>query len=170
MTMSDCFPAWIEIGGPVPTTLVPALLEHVHNEGLRWNWTEDAVKATTAEELIAELRQHDTDVLRAGHDEARYGSFDDLEAFLVRHGIAFDRQSDAKCEHDARLLRFRPGMSEPYQSLATQAGVPVIEVEDLRPIQQLLQQGDHEEAQRRLAQLLDPVPPLPPLTIVEETP
>ena len=165
--MSDCFPAWIEIGGPVPRTLVPSLLEHVHNEGLRWNWTEDGVKATTAEELIEELRQHDTDVLRAGHDEARYGSFDDLEAFLVRHGIAFDRQSDAKYEHDGRLVRFRPGMSEPHQSLVTQAGVPVIEVDDLRPIQGLLQQGNHEEAQRRLDQLLDPVPRLPPLTIVE---
>jgi hypothetical protein len=125
---------------------VPSLLEHVHNEGLRWNWTEDAVKATTAEELIEELRQHDTDVLRAGHDEARYGSFDDLEAFLVRHGIAFDRQSDAKYEHDGRLVRFRPGMGQPHQSLATQAGVPVIEVEDLRPIQEVLQQGDREEA------------------------
>jgi hypothetical protein len=168
--MSDCFPAWIEIGGPVPRALVPALLEHIDAAGLRWNWTEDAVKSTTAQELVEELRQHDTDLLRAGHDEARYGSFDDLEAFLVRHDIAFDRQSDAKYEHDARLVRFRPGMREPHQSLATQAGSPVIEVEDLRPIQELLQQGDREEAQRRLAQLLDPVPPLPPLTIVEETP
>jgi hypothetical protein len=165
--MSDCFPAQIEIGGPVPRTLVPALLEHIDNEGLRWNWSEDEVRATTAEELIEELRQHETDVLRVGHDEASYGAFDDLEAFLFKHNIAFDRQTDGKYDYDGHLVRFRDGMREPHESLATHNGLPVIWVEDLRPIQELLQQGNHEEAQQQLDQLLDPVPPLLPLTIVE---
>src|SRR5262245_54111510 len=97
--MSDHFPALIESGGPLPRSLVPDLLACVHAEGLRWDWCEDAMTARTPEELLVELQQHDSEVLSVGDDEASGGMFSGLEEFLVQHGIAFDRRSDAKYEY-----------------------------------------------------------------------
>jgi hypothetical protein len=163
--MSDHFPALIEIGGPIPRDVVPELLKRVKAEGLRWNWCDDALQASTPEELLAELKQHDSEVLSVGDDEAAGGQFEDLERFLVQHGIAFDRQCNAKYEYDGLLVQFRPGMDEPAENLATQDGDPTLRLDALRPIQRLLRKGKGREALAKLDELLDAVSPLRPLSI-----
>src|SRR5438045_2325303 len=136
--MSDRFPALIEIGGPIPRSRVSELLARVQATGLRWDWCEDAVKAATPEELLAELRQRDSQVLSIGDDEALGGMFSDLEGFLVRHDIAFDRRSEAKYEYDGEIVFFRRGMKGSGWMLATQDGTPTIALEYLQPIRNLL--------------------------------
>ncbi len=168
--MSDRFPGLIEIGGPLSRGLVPELLARVQAKTLRWDWCEDAVQATTPDELVDELRQHDCSVLSAGDDEACGGCFPDLEDFLVEHGIAFNRRSDAKYEYDGELVYFRPGMQEPGWIRATQDGEPVVLLDDLQNVRPLLRQGDHQQALAKLDELLDAIPPLPPLTIVDSPP
>src|SRR5437870_3855500 len=98
--MSDRFPALLEIGGLISRSLLLDLLTRIQAAGLRWNWCEAEVAANTPEELLEELRQHDSEVLSVGDDEALGGMFPDLEDFLVQHRIAFDRRSDAKYEYD----------------------------------------------------------------------
>ena len=66
--MSDYFPALIEMGGPIRRRLVPKLLRRIKDEGLRWNWCEDEVQASTPEELLAELKRHDSEVLSVTAD------------------------------------------------------------------------------------------------------
>jgi hypothetical protein len=44
--------------------------------------------------------------------EACYGAFPELEAALVAAGIAFDRHSDAKWDHNGEWRYFRPATSE----------------------------------------------------------
>ena len=165
--MSDRFPGLVEIGGPIPRWLVPPLLARVQAAGLRWNWCEDEVAANTPEELLEELRQHDSPVLSVGDDEALGGMFESLEEFLVEQGIAFDRRSDAKYEYDGEIVFFRLGMKRPGWCLATQDGEPTIRLDDLQPIRGLFQAGNHGAALTELDALLDRIPPLPPLTIVE---
>jgi hypothetical protein len=105
--------------------------------------------------------------LNVGDDEALGGAFPDLENFLVRHGIAFDRRSDAKYEYDAEIVFFRRGMAEPGWVRATQNGQPVVLLEQLQTARQLLRAGSYVAAQRELDALMDQLPPLPPLTIEE---
>lgn len=163
--MSDRIPALIEIGGPIPRALVPKLLRRIKAEGLRWNWCEEPVAASTPEELLTELKRHDSEVLSIGDDQAAWGEFE-LEDFLMEHNITFDRRSDAKYEYDGLLVRFRPGMKEPAETLATQDGDPTIPLDELRPIQELLRHGQHQQALAALDTLLDAIPHLPPLSIV----
>ncbi len=167
--MSDRIPALIEIGGPIPRALVPKLLRRIKAEGLRWNWCEEPVAASTPEELLTELKRHDSEVLSIGDDQAAWGEFE-LEDFLMEHNITFDRRSDAKYEHDGLLVQFRPGMKEPAERLATQDGEATLRLDDLRPIQKLLRKGKHHEALAELDKLLDAIPPLPPLSIVPAHP
>src|SRR5437870_810723 len=118
--MSDRFPALLEIGGSISRPLLLDLLTRIQAAGLRWNWCEDEVAANTPEELLEELRQHDSEVLSVGDDEALGGMFESLEEFLVEQGVAFDRHSDAKYEYDGEIVFYRPGMERPGCCLATQ--------------------------------------------------
>jgi hypothetical protein len=127
-----------------------------------------ACAATTAEELLAELKRHNTETLDVGDDEARYGEFDELEPFLIRHGIAFDRRTDAKYEYDGVLVQFRPGMEEPHVGTATQDGEPVVPKTDLEPIRDHLRAGRWREAKAQFDELLTDIPPLAPLRIVDD--
>jgi hypothetical protein len=165
--MSDCLPGLIQIGGPIPRSLVPELLTRIKDEGLRWDWCGDAVSATTPEELLEELQRHNCETLNVGDDAALGGAFPELEEFLVRQGIAFNRHSDAKYEYDGEVVFFRYGMEGPGWVRATQDGQPVVLLDGLRPVQALLRQADHQQALAELNELLDAIPPLPPLCIQE---
>jgi len=115
--MSDWFPAAIEIGGPIPRSVVNDLIEAIRAED---GALEDHGGPRNSREAIK-------DALKEGHtltlcdERARYGQFEALEAFLVKHGIHFDRHSDSYCEFNAENVAYR-GNSEPKAMLATQGG------------------------------------------------
>ena len=167
--MTEPIPAEIQIGGPIPRSLVPDLLTRIANEGIGWDYG-GRIDATTPEELLEELAQYDSTTLDVGSGEANYGLFPDLEAFLVEHGIAFDRCTEAKYGYDGELVQFRPGMESPKVNLARQSGDRTFTAGDLRPIQKLLERGKAVQAKVRLDQLLDGIPDLAPLRIVDRHP
>jgi len=90
--MGERFWGSICIGGDVPKWLVPRIHEMIIE-----NFDPYEVDSTFEE----------GDDFHAGNSEASYGRFEELEEFLVRHRIFFDRSSDHYSEWDAGLVQYR---------------------------------------------------------------
>jgi hypothetical protein len=103
--VSDHFPGEIRIGGPIPRAALKALVRAAAQEGASLEGyggpaaDRDALRQAFREGAIVTLYD----------DQARYGEFDGLEAFLVRHRIHFDRHSEAFCEYNAEIVSYRGG-------------------------------------------------------------
>ena len=131
--MSERMNGEISIGGPVRRADVPELIQQISKAGVTLGWDGPRFHARDGDELL-KLAQFDDGTpgaLGLMDHEARYGMFEELEAFLRAHEIAYDRRSDAKDEYDAELVRFRPGMAEPFEQITNQAGEPVVVVSRL---------------------------------------
>ena len=111
-------------------------------------------------------------------EEAGGGVFEELEAFLREHEIAYTRQSAGHYEFDPETVHFRPG--HPLASQATNAASqPVVPASDLTPVADLLAAAldpserdsavDSWSLVRTARQLLqEQLPPaLPPLEALE---
>ena len=93
--MSDYMWARIKIGGTISCSVLTSLVEF-------------GVPTLPPEEVaspgaVPHLEMED--------DEARWGMFEELEAYLTEQAIPFDRVSDGKYEHSPELRRFRPRVS-----------------------------------------------------------
>jgi hypothetical protein len=100
-------------------------------------------------------------------DEARWGEFEDLEAFLVKHGIHFNRHSDAFGESDGVLVFHRGGVRFWY--LASQSGDLLLAQEQ---VVEILQRDSSDQEKIAALQTLAMPPeltPLEPLQIQEDT-
>ena len=103
--MSDYYPGEIHIGGPVPKTAIKELIEQIVATGASLDgYCGDIVTEETALKAILENKTID---LYA--DKARYGRFEELEDFLVRHGIHFTLHCEAYCEYEAEKVFYRGG-------------------------------------------------------------
>jgi hypothetical protein len=123
--MSDYLAAQITLGGCISRALVPRLCKLIDQAGLMLDW-EEPFAPQSAEELLAARRTIDGEwLLQLSDDDAPYGAFCDLEAFLVKHEIPFDRQSDAGHGYDGRLVTYRPDTGlTPW--LASSDGQPAV--------------------------------------------
>ena len=100
--MSDYMWARIKIGGTISRPVLTNLVEF-------------GVPALSSDEAAPpEAVRH----LEMEDDEARWGMFEELEAYLTEQAIPFDRVSDGRYEHSPELRRFRPRVS------AERGGVP----------------------------------------------
>ena len=177
--MADYFPGEITIGGKVPTGLLEAFIGELKSAGAKVGGY-DGAEATfqTAEELRKALSND-------GHlflvdDQARFGQFEELESFCTKHGIAFDRHSDAKHEYNAENVYFRSGMKKPESVPSNNDGDALLRVETIRPVAKELARlvtttltrekvlAAARKVIRQLHSLLPPeIEPLPPLEIEE---
>ena len=69
--------------------------------------------------------------------------FEELEAFCVKHGIAFDRHSDARYEFDAENVSFRTGMKEPVSIPSNNDGEDIIQRGSRPSGRQGIDEGGH---------------------------
>jgi hypothetical protein len=168
--MADSMPAEIHIGGPVPAGLVDHLIATIKEEGIYLDWEGTSFDAETAADLLALAKDGgEPAVLRLMDAEAVCGEFDDLESFLVKHGVGFDRWSDARFEYDAELVQFRPGMAEPHRCTTNSNGEPLVPLSLLKPVDRALRHGHVNWAIQLLRRALAPeIPELEPLHVVEE--
>ncbi len=124
--MADYLAAQITIGGCISRGLVPGLCRTIREEGLALEWGEASFVPESTEELLAARQLIDGDfVLRLCDDQARYGEFDTLEAFLIKRRIPFDRHSEAHYDYAPALLVYRPERGR-QQWLATTGGQPLV--------------------------------------------
>lgn len=122
--MADRFPAEITIGGRIPHRLLDELAGMIASEGVSIDWQYTLDKAAVRAAIEAAAARGET--VRFTDDEAVCGLFDDLESWLISHGIHFDRHSDARYEYDSENVYYRGGR-EAMTMLARQNGRPLVE-------------------------------------------
>lgn len=168
--MSDRMPAEISIGGPVLRGLVQPLIRAIKYEGVRLTRDEEPFEAASAQDLL-ELVQRGTGILCLMDHEVAWGRFDDLEDFLVKHGIAFDRWNEARYDYDSQLVQFRPGMKLPHVWLSSQVKQPLVSLEVLKALDGSLKRQQHRQAMEIIKRYLGPtIAPLEPLQILAPVP
>lgn len=170
--MGEHMPAEILVGGRVPTALVPELCAAITAAGASLDWGDACFKPSTAQDLLDNCTEHDKAVvLQLCDDQASWGEFKELEAFLVERAIAFDRFSDGRYEFDPEWVSLRPGSELQVQPINSQREPQVYlkSVWDLRKRLTLArtaaERGQHKAVLRHLRDLQAAVervaPPLP---------
>lgn len=102
--MADYFAGRIEIGGPLSRKVFEDLSAAILNEG--WLSLIGYGDEPATEETLRKAFQAGQTVTLFD-EQALYGQFDELEEFLVKHRIHFDRLSEARYEYNAELVRYR---------------------------------------------------------------
>jgi hypothetical protein len=170
--MSEWIAAEIRIGGVVPPARVPKLIEAIEREGVTVTWEEYPFEAKTADDLLElalDSKGHPSTLNLVDH-QARWGQFENLEAFLVQHSIAFDRFTEAKYEYSAEHAWFRPGMPEPVVATTDSGHSPVVSFSVLEELDGMLAKSQVDKVRRRISSMRQRhcPPELPPLSIAEE--
>ena len=177
--MADCMPACIALGGKVPGRVVNQLCTAIQAEGLSLDWGDSPfAPASDVDLLNARQEQNGALVLWLCDDQARWGRFGDLEAFLVKQQIEFDLQADGKYEFDPERVVYRPDLgplelatdstgrivicADPVQA-AAEAFSTVLERARSGQLKSFLEQAEAALADLRLAL----PPPYPQLTTFE---
>jgi hypothetical protein len=177
--MSEPIPAEILIGGRVRRDLVGKLSKAIRDQRMALEWGDARFEPETAEELLSACQAKErVRVLWLRDDQANYGEFRQLEAFLVGAGIAFDRRSNATFQFDAEVVQFRPGTT-PIKYPSDSGGRPFVPAATMTSIAKAIDQAaDTAEGQtslellrrlRGLQQLVNEHMPraLPPLAAFE---
>ena len=103
--MTDHYPAEIHIGGPIPRTVLDELVKQIVAAGAS---LEGYGERTVTDKSVREALREDH-IVDLFDDRACCGRFDELEDFLIRHQIHFNRHCEAYCEYDAENVYFRGG-------------------------------------------------------------
>ena len=111
--MSDRMAAEIWIGGKIPMSLVPALCAAISDEGVSLEWGDAPFRPSTADDFRQAPKKDDHAVrlLWLCDEEAGGGVFEELEAFLREHEIAYTRQSTGHYEIRPGIGPFPPWAS-----------------------------------------------------------
>jgi len=179
--MSDRMAAEIWISGKIPADCVADLCAALDAERLAVDYGECPFRPQSGEDLLSACRVNDAGVrlLWLCDDQARGGQFDDLEQFLLTHGISYTRRTESGCGCDGELVEFRSGMVSPVRVITNVDGLPVVVTTDVRRALGLLVAADDlrrrnstvdgwalvDTALTLLARCLPPV--LPPLMALE---
>jgi hypothetical protein len=156
--MGTWFPGAIQIGGELSADDVTELCGAILDAGLSLDWGGEPFEPASAEDLLAAV-DADTGQLRLFDDQACFGHFNDLEAWLKEHGLPFDRQSDAYCEYDGETVSFRRDVGVVWH-VASQDGEPLVKADEVEQARDVLRRALQErspERAREALQLLDQV-------------
>lgn len=158
--MSEYFPGEIRIGGPIRRHLLKRLIAAIVAEGVSLGNYGD--RPATQESLQEAFTAGD--VVHLYDDQACYGQFDGLEAFLTRHRIHFDRHSDSRYEFSAENVYYR-GRGRPVILFATEDGTPLLPCDEITAV---LDSKSLDDAARLRAIRRKTAPPaMRPLTPVQ---
>ena len=130
--MGEYFPGKISIGGTIPRKVAEELCGRIRDENVGLEYGEHDFQPETPKDLAEGAPAGAP--LDLYHEEASYGMFDDLEAFLVENGIAFDRCHDPHAEYDEEMVMFRPEMKEPRRLCADTSGKVMVRAEDTQKL------------------------------------
>ncbi len=99
--MSEYMSAEIWLGGPIAQRLIPGLCKVITEQNVATDWGDGQFRPGTADDLLAACTENGEGVrlLHLLDDQARWGQFELLEAFLRRHKIGYTRRSEGKWEY-----------------------------------------------------------------------
>jgi hypothetical protein len=173
--MSERRAAEIWIGGTIQAELVNELCAAIRGEQLSLAWGDAIFEPRDADELLEGL--DGVEVLYFCDDRAAWGQFAELEEYLRKRRLPYDRRTGASDCYDGAIAQFRPGKK--LSEMTTNAnGYPVADADKvekawrlLTKAQEALKQGRSvrsqlSQATKLLAGALPPdLPPLPPFAI-----
>ena len=147
--MSEHIAAKIHVGGRIPTSLVPALCQAIANEGVALGFRGNGYfTPVTAEDLLKACTECDNvPLLCLYDDQASWGEFEQLEAFLRDHTITYDRFSEAKYDYSAKVAHFRRNKGL-FVVPTDSAYRPIVVAADLAGVEKALAQAI-EQVQRK---------------------
>lgn len=151
--MSDRSTGEIQIGGEMPRKLVPEFVAHLVEAGL-------LDEGSTEEDLKLDF----DGVLSFEDEEALGGSFFELESFLHKHGIDFDRQSSPSYYYDPDNVSWRE--SECWASSRDATDLLRKRIKALRD--DLIDIWANQDAILDFVRRNGPPPKLKPFTVVDE--
>lgn len=159
--MSDRFAAAITLGGDVPRRLLDKLADMIASEGVSIDWQYSLDKSAVQKAIEDAVAT--TETIRFTDDQASYGQFEQLEGFLVKHRIHFDRHSEARYEYDGENVYYRGGRKVAVM-LANYSGDPLVSCQDVRKI---LDNSKSDQTRLDAIRRLITVPaPLAPIRLV----
>ncbi|MFI5342434.1 MAG: hypothetical protein ACHQ7N_21695 [Candidatus Methylomirabilales bacterium] len=162
--MSDYMAGEISIGGTLKRRHVRKLCEAISDQGVQTKSTGATYRPARASDLLSARNNQGHLVLE--HAELPYGIFSPLETVLQRLGLAYERTSNARYEHDGLYLFYRPGMTAPEVRYATQDGKLLVSGADVKFALALVRKGAVARAEKLLAKVTcEDLGPLPPVTI-----
>ena len=136
--MADYYPGEIHIGGPIPKRVILELIQKMVATGA----SLEGFGARAVTKITALQALRDNPIVDLYADQARYGRFEELEDFLVRHGIHFNLHCEAYCEYEAEKVYYRGGMK--VLSLPSdQSGNLLVRFEEVSAILENDQLDDH---------------------------
>ncbi len=161
--MSDRFPAEITIGGNIPRRLLDELTGMIASESvsLDWQYALDQSAVRAAIETAAAK----CETVRFTDDEACYGQFEELENWLTRHDIDFDRHGDARYEYDGENAYGR-GRKRPVIRNSDQSGKDLVSAEEVRKL--LVSQASTDRKLAQIARLVAVPPALAPIVLTDK--
>jgi hypothetical protein len=176
--MSERRAAEIWIGGIIQPELVHELCAAIRGEQLSLAWGDAVFEPRDADELLEGLGGLDgVEVLYFCDDRAACGQFAELEEFLRKRRLPYDRRSGASDCYDGALAQYRPGRKL-TETTTNANGYPVVDADAveqalilLTKAQQSLKRGKCVRSQlgratKLLAGALPPdLPRLPPFAI-----
>ena len=180
--MGEYIAAEIRIGGRLQQTDVAGLCRLLSDSGVSTMLdTGASFRPRSVDDLLDNRQQIGRHWwLCLGDDQANWGEFRDLEAFLVERELPFDRFSEGKWEYEPTWTVYRPG--QPVRTVITNPQrEPVVTVKGLRTVSRRLSiiaqgttpnlatlSGQVKSLDRQLSRLLPArIPPLPSLTVAK---
>jgi hypothetical protein len=127
--MSEYMGMTVTIGGTLPASLIGEFLKVISDE------LSIESGPTTESKLRKETNRKKPIQWNA---QSNYGQCNDLKAFCTEHGLSYIHTSAASVEYDGTLQYWIPGMEEEGLFSASQSGDPMIYLDNIRPLVNLL--------------------------------
>jgi len=162
--MGDYFSASIEVGGPMTKPTLDALVAAIVTDGpsIGDDYGGGDPGEQEYRDAIAEAAAAN-EPLKLCDEQARSGTFESIEEFCEKNGLAFVRSSEAYCEFGAEIVWFQPGMKQ-TDFVVSVSGDACISVDDIR---ECMSGTPEEQVQKLNAYLALKTPPAcPPIAIV----
>ncbi len=107
--MADRFATDVEIGGVIPRSLIPDLINAIQSAGLDLEWND----GTPSEQALRqELEGCDGKAtLHVNATELAGGDINPLDEFCVANGIPFTKRVDGKYDYNGEIHWWHPGLS-----------------------------------------------------------
>ena len=169
--MSDRFYTVIYIGGKVRPPLLQELITVINNEELK-SQNDMTLSQINSEEELLQCKEKNG-ALKFYDERRAWGCFEDLEAFLVKYQIPFDRHHSPYDEYNGELAQYRSGMKSPQTAVASDSCEILVYAADVQKIRDMLRRCKSPQTVHRalnelnvLCEDLD-VSPLPGFRIID---
>ena len=147
--MAELFSGEIYIGGKIPRSKLPGLIQAINKQQCCWDWGDSTIElGDEIEPAITELlkRIEDTgqELLWLCDDDARYGELEIIENFCLKNDIGFRRFSEGCGDYSPEIAEFRPEWEGVDDYVTDSNGNPMIPGTDVKLLLDALDSAEED--------------------------